>query len=104
MPGPETSERKPTARHERGFLVGTVGKGPRSDSGYRFENGNALRAPSRPYFLRSFIRPSRVSWPSWGIPGPPGGRASLLAGARRLFHCLSRPATPYSTHISSITH
>src|SRR5690554_6743920 len=36
----------------------------RKENNYRLENWKRLRAPLRPYFLRSFLRGSRVRYPS----------------------------------------
>src|SRR5439155_9824501 len=74
-------------------------------TGYRFENWNALRAPLRPYFLRSFMRPSRVKYPesrsflamalTVSLPSslPPLGRPNIDFKARAIpWH--AAPACP----------
>src|SRR6266481_3075213 len=71
----------------------------------RFENWNALRAPLRPYFLRSFMRPSRVRKPesrsflamalmaSLPSTSPPDGRPNMAFKARAI-PWLAAPACP----------
>jgi len=56
---PRLSIGRPRSKKGPGWLFSTAAEG------YRLENCVPRRAPRRPYFLRSFMRPSRVSRPLW---------------------------------------
>src|SRR5216683_3124084 len=66
---------------------------PSVGSLYRFENWKRLRAPGRPYFLRSTTRASRVRKPAFFSAGRKSGFSLVSA---RLMPCRMAPAWPES--------